>query len=99
MPGRQWGKSTDSCLWAGDPLEIPFLVYFGANIFDSSSYAHYANSKFYMTPYGAVNQLELLEQIGYVCNCPICSSHGAEENVMSNTENLSAIICGLFVML
>jgi len=75
---------------AGDPLEIPFLVYFGANIFDSSSYAHYANSKFYMTPYGAVNQLELLEQIGYVCNCPICSSHGAEENVMSNTENLSA---------
>jgi len=34
---------------AGDPLEIPFLVYFGANIFDSSSYAHYANSKFYMT--------------------------------------------------
>lgn len=73
---------------AGDPLEIPFLVYFGANIFDSSSYAHYANSRFYMTPYGAVNQLDVLEQIGYACECPICAMHGADD-VIKNTERLS----------
>jgi 7-cyano-7-deazaguanine tRNA-ribosyltransferase len=74
---------------AGDPLELPFFTYFGASIFDSSSYAHYAVSKFYMTPYGAVKQLNVLEKISFSCHCPICSLFGAED-VINDTEKLSA---------
>ncbi|MCL2747971.1 MAG: tRNA-guanine transglycosylase [Oscillospiraceae bacterium] len=58
---------------AGDPLEIPFLHRAGANVFDSSSYAHFANSGYYMTPYGAVNQADALGRIGYRCPCPVCA--------------------------
>lgn len=57
---------------AGDPVELPFLFYAGANIFDSSSYAHYANGGYYMTEYGAVNSEEQLKKIDYHCNCPVC---------------------------
>jgi 7-cyano-7-deazaguanine tRNA-ribosyltransferase len=39
---------------AGDPVEVPFLAACGADVFDSSSYAHYARGGYYMTPYGAV---------------------------------------------
>jgi 7-cyano-7-deazaguanine tRNA-ribosyltransferase len=39
---------------AGDPVEIPFLAACGADVFDSSSYAHYARGGYYMTAYGAV---------------------------------------------
>ncbi len=74
---------------AGDPLEIPFMVYLGANIFDSSSYAHYAKTNYYMTKYGAVKELNILENIGYSCKCEICSSFGPI-NVQNDVEKLSA---------
>ncbi|MGG4551379.1 tRNA-guanine transglycosylase [Paenibacillus humicus] len=81
---------------AGDPLEIPFMVYLGANIFDSSSYAHYARKGLYMTPFGAISNLSLLDNIGYKCNCPKCSTVGPDAVLLSE-EDLSIhnlwIIC------
>ncbi len=38
---------------AGDPLELPFYVAFGCDVFDSSSFIHYARGGWCMTPYGA----------------------------------------------
>lgn len=57
---------------AGDPLDIAFMYFAGANIFDSSSYAHYAKRGYYMTPYGAVKKRCACEQLGFECQCPIC---------------------------
>lgn len=61
---------------AGDPAEIPFYAAFGADIFDSSSFAHYARDGWYMTPYGAVKDRSILDEMGEEC-----SSHYIE-----NTE-------------
>ncbi len=58
---------------AGDPVELPFLVAFGADIFDSSSYGHYAAGGWYMTPYGAFDDRELLARAGLTCDCPTCA--------------------------
>lgn len=60
---------------AGDPLEIAFMFLAGANIFDSSSYAHYAQRGYYMTPYGAVNKRAACEQLDFDCSCPVCTGH------------------------
>ena len=60
---------------AGDPLDIAFMFAAGANVFDSSSYAHYAQRGFYMTPFGAVSKRTALDKLGFECNCPVCSSH------------------------
>ena len=57
---------------AGDPLDIAFMFFAGANIFDSSSYAHYAQRGYYMTPYGAVNKRSACERLGFECACPVC---------------------------
>lgn len=63
---------------AGDPLELPFFSYLGADIFDSSSYAHYAKSGWYMTPFGAVRDLGPLESTPeFSCRCPLCQEEGA----------------------
>ncbi len=61
---------------AGDPVEIPFMVALGVDIFDSSSYAHYAKGGWYMTPFGALNELGPLLADEYTCPCPVC--HGAD---------------------
>ena len=63
---------------AGDPLDMAFMFYAGANVFDSSSYAHYAYGGFYMTPYGAVCRAKDCEKMDYACTCPICGTHGLE---------------------
>ena len=52
---------------AGDPVEIPFYAAFGADIFDSSSFAHYARDGWYMTPYGAVKDRKILNDMGEEC--------------------------------
>lgn len=57
---------------AGDPLELPFMVHLGANIFDSSSYAHFAAGGWYMTPYGALRQPGPLLTGEFTCPCPQC---------------------------
>ena len=64
---------------AGDPLDIAFMFYAGANIFDSSSYAHYAQRGYYMTPYGAVGRRAACEQLDFVCSCPVCSGNDMAE--------------------
>jgi 7-cyano-7-deazaguanine tRNA-ribosyltransferase len=57
---------------AGDPVEIPFFVALGADIFDSSSYGHYAKKGAYMTPYGAIDSAERLAAGEYRCACRVC---------------------------
>jgi len=58
---------------AGDPVELPFFFYLGATIFDSASYAHYANGGHYMTPYGALSDPGPLSSGEFVCTCPACT--------------------------
>jgi len=58
---------------AGDPVELPFLAALGADIFDSSSYGHYAAGGWYMTAYGAINDADKISESGVACECPVCS--------------------------
>lgn len=57
---------------AGDPVELPFLAALGADIFDSSSYGHYAVSGWYMTGYGALKKEDPDRLREYNCQCDIC---------------------------
>jgi 7-cyano-7-deazaguanine tRNA-ribosyltransferase len=57
---------------AGDPLELPFFMALGCDVFDSSSYLHYARGGWYMTPYGAIQSPGDLEKSGFLCPCPVC---------------------------
>ncbi|HEY0677498.1 MAG TPA: tRNA-guanine transglycosylase, partial [Chitinophagaceae bacterium] len=74
---------------AGDPVELPFLFYLGARIFDSSSYGHYANQGWYMTRFGAVtqNETEWLEE--YNCGCPVCKNAPSKTHVFSDVSNMA----------
>ena len=64
---------------AGDPVEIPFYVALGCDIFDSSSFIHYARGKWYMTPYGAFDvKQNPPETMPYTCECPYCKRFGPE---------------------
>jgi 7-cyano-7-deazaguanine tRNA-ribosyltransferase len=56
----------------GDPLELPFYIALGCNIFDSSSFIHYAQDGWYMTPYGALRRQKTLSEEEYSCPCPFC---------------------------
>jgi len=85
---------------AGDPVELPFLVALGADIFDSSSYGHYAAGGWYMTPYGAVSELEQLEQTGFRCSCAVCGDSVSLESILCDesalrVHNLSTIMSTL----
>lgn len=71
---------------AGDPVEIPFLVACGVNVFDSASYGHYAQGGWYMTPYGALQDLDPLRAGEFVCACPVCQ--GEPPRTMPDTEQL-----------
>jgi len=64
---------------AGDPCEIPFMAAMGADIFDSSSYAHFANSGWYMTRFGALNRPDHLLAGEYSCPCPACAAASPED--------------------
>ncbi|MGE5341453.1 MAG: tRNA-guanine transglycosylase [Candidatus Omnitrophota bacterium] len=58
---------------AGDPVELPFLAALGADIFDSSSYGHYASSGWYMTAFGALTQNQEDQLSAYNCPCQTCT--------------------------
>ena len=73
---------------AGDPVELPFLVALGADIFDSSSYGHYARQGFYMTPYGALRDLGPVSAGEYACGCPVCRD-GTPADLMTRTADLA----------
>lgn len=64
---------------AGDPAELPFLAALGADIFDSSSYSHYAKEGYFMTPYGALKDWGPLHAGEYRCPCPVCAKVSLEE--------------------
>lgn len=72
---------------AGDPLEIPFYVAMGCNVFDSSSYVHYAENGSYMTPYGALGAGDGAGERGWTCPCPFCRAEG-EAAVRGNAARL-----------
>ncbi len=72
---------------AGDPVELPFLVRFGADIFDSSSYAHFAVGGWYMTPFGAVADHTVIGE-EWTCGCLACAGAGSVEAVLADQEAL-----------
>lgn len=57
---------------AGDPVELPFYAALGCDIFDSSSFVHYARKGWLMTPFGAVAS-ESPHHQAYTCGCPYCT--------------------------
>lgn len=57
---------------AGDPLEMPFIAQLGTDIFDSSSYGHYALDGWYMTPFGAIRKEQKTEFEYINCQCTYC---------------------------
>jgi 7-cyano-7-deazaguanine tRNA-ribosyltransferase len=81
---------------AGDPLEIPFYIALGCDIFDSSSFIHYARDGWYMTPYGALLVKDREPgDMPYVCECPYCAEHGNQlwsDEVLLSHHNLWMIL-------
>ena len=75
---------------AGDPVELPFMVALGADIFDSSSYGHYAAGGWYMTPFGALSEPGPLIAREYSCNCHICANNDDWQAVFGNESALVA---------
>ncbi|MDI6798184.1 MAG: tRNA-guanine transglycosylase, partial [Desulfatibacillaceae bacterium] len=72
----------------GDPLELPFYMALGCDIFDSSSFVHYAIGGWYMTPYGALKREEMdLKNPPYCCPCPQCTQ--GIEKVYQDTVSLA----------
>ena len=74
---------------AGDPCELPFLYKLGADIFDSSSYAHFAKGGWYMTPYGALRDAGPLVAGEYRCECPSCTEAAEVQEVFADEELLT----------
>ncbi len=75
---------------AGDPLELPFMVALGADIFDSSSYGHYAAGGWYMTPFGALTDAGPLIAGEYSCDCHVCSSNDDWTMIFGSESALAA---------
>jgi 7-cyano-7-deazaguanine tRNA-ribosyltransferase len=75
---------------AGDPVELPFMVALGADVFDSSSYAHYARERWYMTRYGALRDPAPLISGEYTCSCPACAARNPSWEVMDDERSLAA---------
>ncbi len=61
---------------AGHPMLYSLAVSLGCDLFDSSSYAKYANRGDMMYPEGTRN-IEDIHHLG--CECPVCTSHDLEE--------------------
>jgi len=74
---------------AGDPVELPFMVALGANIFDSSSYAHYARQGWYMTPYGATQDRGKIKSGEYNCQCQYCKHFADASSIFDDTKRLT----------
>jgi 7-cyano-7-deazaguanine tRNA-ribosyltransferase len=74
---------------AGDPVELPFMVALGANIFDSSSYAHYARQGWYMTPYGATQDRGKINSGEFACKCPYCKQFDKPSQIFDDIKRLT----------
>lgn len=75
---------------AGDPVEIPLMVAMGADVFDSSSYVHFARRRFYMTPYGALPDPGPLLAGEYTCGCAPCRAADSPAAVFADEARLTA---------
>jgi 7-cyano-7-deazaguanine tRNA-ribosyltransferase len=73
---------------AGDPVELPLFVLAGANVFDSSSFAHFALAGWYMTPHGAV-QAEQFPLVEWTCPCPTCADVAVADRASMDALSLS----------
>ncbi len=82
---------------AGDPVEMPFLAALGTDIFDSSSYGHYAVGGWYMTLYGALRKEEKDKMIEYDCQCDICKPLNDITDIFGDAGKLASH--NLFVIL
>lgn len=81
---------------AGDPVELPLYAALGCDIFDSSSFIHYAKQGWYMTPYGAIEiQRRHFWELPYLCPCHYCTQ-GEEalrqDETLLARHNLSMIL-------
>ncbi|HYF33179.1 MAG TPA: tRNA-guanine transglycosylase [Chitinophagaceae bacterium] len=74
---------------AGDPVELPFLFYLGARIFDSSSYGHYANQGWYMTRFGAITRNDTGWFNEYNCQCPACMEQSSKIEVFNDISSMA----------
>jgi 7-cyano-7-deazaguanine tRNA-ribosyltransferase len=75
---------------AGDPLELPFLVFWGADVFDSSSYGHFARAGWYMTPFGALRDPGPLLAGEHTCRCPVCGGQPPPAGLWSDVTALAS---------
>ncbi|MCP5105295.1 MAG: tRNA-guanine transglycosylase [bacterium] len=75
---------------AGDPVELPFLAALGTDIFDSSSYGHYALSGWYMTAYGALRKEDKEKILEYDCRCGICKETKDVTDIFADAGKLAA---------
>ena len=66
------------------------MVAWGADVFDSSSYGHYARGGRYMTPFGAIADAELLIAGEYRCGCPVCCAAQSPNEVFDDVHRLAA---------
>ena len=74
---------------AGDPAELPFFFAMGADIFDSSSYGHYAEGGWYMTPFGAINDPSVIHSGEFECGCFTCSEAEKTEDIFESKSKLA----------
>jgi len=75
---------------AGDPVELPFLAALGTDVFDSSSYGHYAQSGWYMTRFGALPEKEIEKAREYPCTCHVCRECDDKSTLMYDPPKLAA---------
>ncbi len=68
----------------GHPMFFSLSVLFGSDLFDSSSYALYAQNNRYITTFRTFNLNDLVE---FPCTCPICSKYTPEELKRMDKEN------------
>jgi 7-cyano-7-deazaguanine tRNA-ribosyltransferase len=74
---------------AGDPVELPLFALAGANVFDSSSFAHFAIDGWYMTPLGAL-PLERAREADWTCGCDVCVATSWDTTPELSARQLSA---------
>ncbi len=77
---------------AGHPLVFALLAYAGVDLFDSASYALYAQQGRYITETGTKNVKDL---VSLPCNCPVCSTHSPKDLIdegLLARHNLYAIM-------
>jgi 7-cyano-7-deazaguanine tRNA-ribosyltransferase len=73
---------------AGHPMAFPLLALLGCDMFDSASYAKYANDGRMLFTDGT-RDLAGMEE--FPCECPVCSSHTPREVGSGDTAKLLAL--------